>query len=122
MLVMFSGSRYASAEMLAEAERLTKRAVKAGHRILVGDAPGIDKAVMDAGGEAVKVFGAHGKCRNTGTGLNHPTALAYAARDEWLISQADFVVCLWNGKSRGTRTVFEKAKKKGKPANLKTFK
>ncbi len=40
-------------------------------------------------------------------------------RNEEMAKIADFVICFWDGKSRGTKSMIESAKKQGKPLKIK---
>ena len=40
-------------------------------------------------------------------------------RNEEMAKNADYVICLWDGKSRGTKSMIECAKKQGKPYKIK---
>ncbi len=40
-------------------------------------------------------------------------------RNEEMAEVADFVICFWDGKSRGTRSMIECANAKGKPLRIK---
>ncbi len=41
-------------------------------------------------------------------------------RNEQMAQAADYVICFWDGRSRGTKSMIEYAKKHGKPVKVKT--
>ena len=43
---------------------------------------------------------------------------AYGVRDKEMVDEADTVVCLWDGRSKGTRLTMEYAEEKGKFAKV----
>lgn len=112
--------------MLAYARLLVQRAQVLNWQIIVGDADGIDTAVMrecDRLGVVHTVWGAYGKFRNvSANGQRIAIDGDYAARDDMMVVECDFCVCVWNGTSSGTRRVYEQAIQSGKQAWLKEFK
>lgn len=86
-----------------------------GHHIVVGDAPGVDKAVQahlrDAAYDRVTVFCSGDRHRNNlgGWRMNHVAAPRaakgfqfYAAKDREMARCADFGLMIWDGRSPGT--------------------
>ena len=89
--------------------------IAGGHRIVVGDASGVDKAVqkhiLGRGYEAVTVFCTGPSARNNvgGWSIEHvvpPKAARgfafYAAKDREMARAADFGLMIWDGESPGT--------------------
>lgn len=111
--LLISGSRDATKAMLDYAFRAVERAGERGWQIVVGDAPGIDQAVIDACNlfdVRCEIYGAKSSIRarvHPGqTTMALPTR-SYRVRDQDMVNHADYVLCLWNGRSRGTRYVYE---------------
>jgi len=123
--ILITGSRQAGQSMISYARKCVERAKEIGASIVVGDAPGIDAAVIKACDEMnvpVIVYGAYGKLRNkskTGTNLSHSGN--YSERDRVMVELCDTCMAIWNGSSRGTKATYEMAKRAGKTAHLKVF-
>jgi predicted Rossmann fold nucleotide-binding protein DprA/Smf involved in DNA uptake len=119
MIAMFCGSRYANGRLLDLAHRAVERARELGWHIIVGDAPGVDAEVIKTS-DTCTVLGAFGKlrCETDGSARFSVVPGDYVGRDDILISRADIVVCIWNGKSSGTLRNYARAKKLGKTAYL----
>ncbi|KKM19646.1 hypothetical protein LCGC14_1653530 [marine sediment metagenome] len=122
--LLITGSRYANFNLLLIANDVVRGAKKKGWSIIVGDASGIDKAVIDMCDELgvdVTVYGAYGRIRNaTKTGVNRPlgnSRFPYHLRDIHMISKADVVCAIWNGKSKSTLKNYQYAKE----MNIKAF-
>ena len=49
---------------------------------------------------------------------HHKTYTLYRMRDEYIVERASVVLCFWNGKSNGTKHVFDFACRMGKDAYL----
>lgn len=89
--------------------------------VIVGDADGIDKVIIDTCDEffiPLTVYGAYGRMRNSSkTGMNIATQLDYLGRDDLMASFCNKVVALCVNKSHGTMYTFNQAtkvyKKKG---------
>lgn len=112
--VFVGGSRHVSRLPSQVKERLNN-IIESGHRVVVGDANGADKAVqkhfVDADYGAVTVFCSGPSPRNN---LGHwkihsvvPPKSAkgfqfYAAKDREMAREADFGLMIWDGKSPGT--------------------
>lgn len=111
--ILICGSRYASHAMIQYAKECVVKAHQCGLTILVGDAPGIDQAVIEEAdriGASVIVFGAYGRHRNkTRAGKNVAVQMSYTERDDHMVEQANYVICVWDGQSRGTRRVYDVA-------------
>jgi hypothetical protein len=158
--LLISGSRSATAPMLAYARASVLRAYENGWRLIVGDAVGIDAAVAQAAVDFYNqhaekpeddlniyctVYGLDEKPRHgiAGRGVNYSrltyiehrqisgsgsrqfvriyqeAVTTYSARDRYMVSQADKVLCIWNGHSTGTLAVSKYAVKLGKEVWLK---
>jgi hypothetical protein len=130
------GSRHATPDMLNKAGTVVERARANGWAILVGDADGVDTAVIAACnrvGVNYAVFGISTRPRSqafrdieaggTGRYIRHIPHKSgdYSARDRFMVDVADRVLCLWNGTSKGTKAAYEYAKSLGKPVDLLTF-
>ena len=112
--IFIGGSRHVSRLPSNIKERLDN-VVASGHRVVVGDANGADKAVqkhfVDRKYEAVTVFCSGASPRNNlGTWLTHPVDAPnhvkgfqyYAVKDREMAREADFGLMIWDGKSPGT--------------------
>ena len=112
--VFIGGSRHVS-RLPAEARTRVDNIASSGHRVVVGDANGADKAVqqhlLDAAYKNVTVFCSGKSCRNNlGEWPTHhvdvPKALKgfqfYAAKDREMAREADFGLMIWDAKSAGT--------------------
>ena len=91
MKLLICGSRNVVRGMRGYVHKVVKRAKERGDlEIIVGDAHGVDKMVIEACdqlGVPVTVYGAYGKFRNeTDTGENIAAIGNYAERDEIKIS------------------------------------
>jgi probable addiction module antidote protein len=112
--VFLGGSRHVSRLSTEVKERLNN-VIEHGHRVLVGDANGADKAVQkhlsEAGYDKVTVFCSGDQPRNnvghwpiyrvtppkSATGFQF-----YAAKDREMAREADFGLMIWDSKSAGT--------------------
>jgi hypothetical protein len=96
--------------------------------ILVGDAPGVDRAVQQylAGDhyENVYIFHTGDHCRNNLDKWKTRTVAAtarqkgyefYAMKDAEMAAEADYGLMVWDGKSRGTRNNVHNLLKNNKP-------
>lgn len=112
--VFVGGSRHVSRLPPQVKERLNN-IIEGGHRVVVGDANGADKAVqkhlVDADYDAVTVFCSGPSPRNNlGDWKIHsvvpPKSVKgfqfYAAKDREMAREADFGLMIWDGKSPGT--------------------
>jgi len=104
---LFTGSREATPAMLDLACQRARIAGEQGRHIIVGDADGVDAAVIDECdrlGIPVEVHGGYNRLRReTRSGQNFVHAGDYLRRDRLMAERADFVEAIWNGKSRGTK-------------------
>ena len=124
MKLMICGSRDANGKMLDYAKRCVERAKQRGYTIVVGDAGGVDAAVIERADELgadVEVYGAFNTMRNRSKrpGCNRVVNGNYTARDDHMIKLADVVLCIWDSKSRGTLRNAQQAKLQGKQVHLK---
>lgn len=119
MKMLITGSRDATPAMLEKARWLVRRAKAKGDEIVVGDADGVDLAVMiecHKLGVKHQVWGAYGRMRHwTETGASNCIEGDYPARDRKMAQLCDECTGVWNGISRGTRLTMEAAKRLGKP-------
>jgi probable addiction module antidote protein len=112
--VFIGGSRHVSRLSAHVKERLNK-IIENGHRVIVGDANGADKAVQKhlsaAGYDNVTVFCSGDQPRNNlGHWCTHnvlpPKSVKgfqfYAAKDREMAREADFGLMIWDSKSAGT--------------------
>ncbi len=106
MTLMIAGSRHATPDMLAAADRTVRQAMFRGWQIVVGDNPqGVDAAVVKACrryGASCIVAGIQPKPRNGGYPYQ-PMGRTFTERDRLLCQLADVGVFIWNGESTGTR-------------------
>jgi hypothetical protein len=124
-LLLITGSRSASPEMLDYARRVVARTKEKAWKIIVGDADGIDGAVIQACddlGVPVTVYGAYTKMRRrTRSGENVALPGSYPARDRHMATLCTCCIAIWNGQSRGTMNPYRAARALGKQAWLKVF-
>lgn len=112
--VFVSGSRQIS-RLPAEVKERLNNVMTSGHRVIVGDANGADKAVqrhlMEAEYSKVTVFCSGDQPRNNlGQWLTHPVTPPkaakgfqfYAAKDREMAREADLGLMIWDSKSAGT--------------------
>lgn len=112
--VFIGGSRHVS-RLPAEVRKRLDNVISSGHRVVVGDANGADKAVQkhlhDAQYDKVTVYCSGTKPRNNlGSWTTHRVAAPkgskgfqfYAAKDREMARDADFGLMIWDGQSAGT--------------------
>ena len=112
--IFIGGSRHVS-RLPSEVKKRLDNVVASGHRVIVGDANGADKAVQkhfhDIHYDKVTVFCSGASPRNNiGTWLTrhvdapkHAKGFQfYAAKDREMARDADFGLMIWDGKSPGT--------------------
>lgn len=112
--IFIGGSRHVS-RLPSEVKKRLDNVVSSGHRVVVGDANGADKAVqkhlLEKHYDNVTVFCSGSQPRNNlGTWVVHhidapKTAKGfqfYAAKDREMSREADFGLMIWDGKSPGT--------------------
>lgn len=122
--VFISGSRNATEAMLARARnvvgQLAER-IKSGraYQILVGDAPGIDTAVIEEADRLevpVTVTGAKGELRHqSAQGDNQARNISYTGRDRLLTEMADAGIVIWDEESLDTQANIQRFQREGKP-------
>jgi hypothetical protein len=122
-VLLITGSRSASERMLKYAQKAVARAKELGWEIVVGDASGVDAAVIEACDNLnvpVTVYGAYGRMRHqTKTGTNYAlTNTSYPQRDMVMAQTCDVCLAVWDGKSNGTQITFSAAKKFGKEVHI----
>jgi hypothetical protein len=96
--------------------------IKRGVEIVVGDAPGVDRLVVQEAikrgyGKHVTVVGARGICRNK-FAIGKVARIvrlssSYLARNLYMVGLAKECFAIWDGKSRGTKFTFEAAQRSG---------
>ncbi|KMN48963.1 hypothetical protein VL04_03530 [Chromobacterium violaceum] len=112
--VFIGGSRHVS-RLPIEVKKRLDNVINNNHRVIVGDANGVDKAVqkycLDAAYKKVTVFYSGANFRNNlGQWSTHRVETSkalkgfqfYAAKDREMAREADFGLMIWDGKSPGT--------------------
>jgi probable addiction module antidote protein len=112
--LFIGGSRHVS-RLPADVKKRLDNVISSGHRVIVGDANGADKAVQkyfhDAAYDKVTVFCSGDRYRNNlGQWETHNVYPSkhlggfhfYAAKDREMAQKADFGLMIWDGKSAGT--------------------
>ena len=121
--LLITGSRDANMKMLDYAKKVVARAKELGYSIIVGDAEGIDSAVISAWmctDIPIEVHGANNQMRiSTSSGINIKHPCSYIERDRIMARECDLCVAIWNGKSKGTRLTYDYAKSLGKECYIK---
>lgn len=123
--LLITGSRQATPAMLDYARRCVQRAKERGYTVIVGDASGVDTAVMDEC-DRLRVphiiCGAYHKIRRrTETGSVTTIGGNYLARDRWMAERCDICQAIHNGVSRGTAYTANYAQTLGKVVYWKVF-
>jgi hypothetical protein len=135
--ILISGSRNPTPPMEHAVIAIVGWAWKWHLRIIVGDAYGVDAIVVReivAHNHApthdldYTVYGLTTRPRN-GASMRHycrldfkPGREGYRARDRFMADQADYVYCVWNGESPGTKALYDYANTlTGKSVALRTF-
>ncbi len=127
MKVLVCGSRNCSPEMAEKVKEVVRWIAGSGHGLIVGDAEGVDRIAlteMSLLNEARRsvVYGACGRVR-----FSVPYAKrvvlpeGYLHRDRVMVREADLVVAVWDGVSRGTRYTFEYARRCGKRVIVRKY-
>ena len=126
MKLLITGSRYISSAGIAYARAAVQRAKDLGWTIVVGDAGGVDQAVMNEChrlGVKHEVWGAYGKYRRTTpSARRNVIAGDYLERDRAMVERADKCLAIWNGSSSGTKYTYDQAVAAGKEAWLRVSK
>lgn len=124
--LLICGSREATPRMLTVARRSVERARDLNWSVIVGEAAGVDRAVIFACHELAVPFVMYGiaaEPRNFCC-LPHVTANyrqvkgSYLTRDREMAATADRCFGIWNGTSRGTIYTCNYARKQGKVVDL----
>jgi hypothetical protein len=121
MKLLIAGSRAASPQMLKYAHACVLRAKAQNWHVLVGDAYGIDEAVVRACEQERVPYTAYGvqvRARNRAKYYSNTGLVSFTARDEYMVTLADKVMAIWNGASKGTLHVYQMARQAGKTAWL----
>jgi hypothetical protein len=121
--LLIAGSRKASTEMLDLAMHAVRRAAFRGWAIVVGDAEGVDLAVIEAAQREnvpYVIYGITARPRN-GHGEYVRIEGDFLARDRYMAQNADRGFFVWNGHSKGTIYTFNYMRKLKKPCDLRTF-
>lgn len=125
-IMCLSGSRDMTPGMSFAPERILWTAHQEGYVILVGDAPGVDTAIIKAAQKLripVIVFGLT-RMPRTDVGSNPYVQVKrgnFYYRDQVMIDLADRWIGMWNGTSKGTQAAARYAKSKGKNAHLISY-
>ena len=124
-LLLITGSRDITEVGLAYVRRAVQRAHQLNYEVIVGDASGVDEAVMQEChrlGMTCTVVGAYNRLRRrTASCSVYTVSGSYIQRDKYMAEQCDLCLAVWNGKSRGTKATYDFAVELGKTAWLKTF-
>jgi hypothetical protein len=128
--VFIGGSRHVS-RLPPEVKTRLNNIMDSGHRVVVGDANGADKAVQkhfyNAAYDKVTVFCSGDSFRNNlGHWATHKVPVSkntkgfqfYAAKDREMAHEADFGMMIWDGKSAGTVLNILRLVRSGKKAVL----
>jgi len=128
--VFIGGSRHVS-RLNAQVKERLKNVIASGHRVVVGDANGADKAVQrflrDANYRNVIVFCSGERPRNNLGPWDVQSVTPaeqrrgfqfYAAKDREMAREADFGLMIWDGKSPGTALNILRLVNAGKKAVL----
>src|SRR5262245_14533811 len=131
--LFIAGSRQPNAAMLQAARKAVERAKANGWAIHVGDADGVDAAVM----AACNILGVNYVCFGLGERPRNPHVIGsatgrywrvaphkakdYAARDRLMADCSDRGLFIWNGQSKGTAAGHAYMQQLGKPVDLLTF-
>jgi len=123
--LLITGSRNISEAGLAFARRAVQRAHQLDYEVIVGDASGVDEAVMQEChrlGVTCTVVGAYNRLRRrTPSCKVIQRQGSYIQRDRYMAEQCSMCLAVWNGESRGTKATYDFAVELGKTAWLKTF-
>lgn len=121
MKVLVCGSREATQRMIDYTIALVMSMKEKGYELIVGDAPGIDRAAIVIAEKfdiPTTVYAPENyRPRVPGAILKGHD---YLGRDRAMVDAADMVVGVWNGSSKGTKYTVDYAVKQKKPAHLWT--
>lgn len=136
--LLITGSRRATPEMVRYAGRAVARAGELGWVIVVGDADGVDTAVINACHQTNTPFSfwgieyaprnyccsTHLSCAYQQFEQQQGLSIrdSYLARDKHMVNLADRCLAICRNRSGGTMYTYGQAVKRGIPADLKEFK
>lgn len=124
MIILITGSRAATRKMRDFAERCVRKAKTDGHTVITGDAYGVDEATATECQKLGVPLIVYAKTPNPIHGTKGVAYRwdfnSYTERDRAMVDVADQVVCIWDGKSPGTKLVYEYAEKIGKIVSIHT--
>lgn len=117
--ILITGSRDADFAMLRLTDAWVNRCYERKHKVIVGDALGVDLRVIRLSNDLdmpITVYGAYGRMRiRTLVGENIPLACqSYLVRDQVMARECDLCIAIWNGESRGTLYTAQYAQHIGK--------
>jgi hypothetical protein len=130
--IMIAGSRHpVSPYMARESRRLVLHCFDRADKIIVGDALGVDSIVADWAERLLVPYQIYGVTEN-GRGVQSVNYVQldkddlqglgegndFTLRDKYLIQRADEVFVVWNGRSKGSREVYEYALQLKKKVHL----
>lgn len=123
--LLICGSREATPAMLGYARRSVTRAKANGWHLIVGDASGVDEAVIrmaiaeEVPTQVCGITAVPRHCADENWFFSYIRIQGnYLARDRAMVEKADCVLAIWNGQSRGTKYTYDYAVKCGKRAWL----
>jgi hypothetical protein len=123
--LLITGSRNMHGHMREWVRRTVARAKENGWAVIVGDAGGVDAAVIQDCAELdvpCTVYGAYNKMRNRipQSAIHFNIALlgTYPERDRHMTEKCSRCVGIWDGKSRGTRLTFSLVASRGLPVHV----
>jgi len=121
--VLISGSHDASDSMIAQVHEVVMQAKESGWTIICGDSPGVDLQVVndcERLGVPYMCYGLKDYPRNSALKYMQLDVEDYAARDRWMVDEADCVICITTHEgTRGTMDVYDYAVQCGKERWLK---
>lgn len=107
--VMISGSRSITNKKLVYGYLGVLFGLFTDFEVLVGDAKGVDALVLEYCRE-------HSiPCRIYKARWNFYGRRAGLIRNDQMLNECDYVICIWDGQSTGTKYVMDRAEKLGKP-------
>lgn len=132
-ILLVSGSRDIRPIHIEYYEKIVARALSNGWHIVAGDARGVDYHLAYAATAKIykdtdSFMWVYGIQRAPRHGVETEQVLyvnvsdkckTYTERDDLMLSYADFVYCIWDGKSKGTKRVYDKAVELGMTAWIK---
>jgi predicted Rossmann-fold nucleotide-binding protein len=124
VIVLISGSRECPTSVRAYCRTIVRWLGNRRHKIICGDAPGVDSFAYHAAWEFECLRGVYVPARKTPRcnpdqyKIVYVRGGGYAHRDRVMVRQADLVFCFWNGYSRGTKAVWDYALELDKPSRL----